>query len=150
MTWYKDLEPLAASSRCHTDHNASSGIALLKMTTTLPTDLGDYLILAESPLGRDMTSCNLSLDLEPTVDAASMVGAEALASLERGTLRTAARLREPARRIVPPRVVIPLSGVRIEQGTSFRMACKIDGVPKPEVQRLTSGCSVISGGKESS
>jgi hypothetical protein len=143
LTWYKDLEPLAASSRCHTDHNPSSGIALLKMTTTLPTDLGDYLILAESALGRDMTSCNLSLDLEPTVDTASMVAAEALECLERGALRTAARL-------MPPRVVIPLSGVRIEQGTSFRMACKIDGVPKPKVQRLTSGCSVISGGKESS
>lgn len=129
LTWFKDLKPLEATSRCQTDSN-QHGVALLKLSSTLSSDLGDYLVLAENAAGEDMTSCNLSLDLEPNVDTRSMVQPEALSYLEQEPEK--AKLHE-ASRLMPPQVIIPLSKVKIEQGSSFRMACKIDGIPKPKV-----------------
>ena len=134
MTWYKDLVPLPASSRLETDYNLSSGIAILKIISTLKSDLGDYLCLSENKVGEDMTSCNLSLDLVPNVDVNSMMNPDAFAYLEHAPkTHINPNLNET---LIPPRVIIPLSHVKIEEGKQFKMACKIDGLPKPKVSYI--------------
>jgi len=46
---------------------------------------------------------------------------------------------DPKQKLQPARVIIPLSNVKIEEGQPFRLACKIDGLPKPKIVWLKNG-----------
>jgi hypothetical protein len=42
------------------------------------------------------------------------------------------------KRYMPPRVIIPLTNVKISEGEPFKLECKIDGYPAPKVAFLLS------------
>ena len=94
--------------------------------------MGDYLVLAQNQHGEDMTSCHLSLNMSPNVDSDSiMISSEMFKDEEENELVT--KKPDLNKRLIPPRVLIPLSNVKIEEGSPMRLACKIDGLPKPKV-----------------
>jgi hypothetical protein len=39
---------------------------------------------------------------------------------------------------IPPHVIVPLSNVKITEGEPLKLACKIDGYPKPKVLNAKS------------
>ncbi len=90
----------------------------MNIHSSLANDAGDYLVLAQNEPGEDMTSCTLHL------------------------ATPAEQQQEQTTRL--PRVVIPLSNVRIEEGQPFRLACKIDGSPKPRVTWLKDGQPLLA------
>lgn len=94
--------------------------------------MGDYLVLAENPYGEDMTSCTLSLNMTPGVDDSSQLNPDSFKELDSGP---SGDKSNENKRLIPPKVVIPLQNAKIEEGNCMRLACKIDGFPKPKVLR---------------
>jgi hypothetical protein len=133
LTWFKDNEPLPASSRVVTDYNLSNCYASLKIPSALKNDLGNYLVVAENIVGRDQTSCKLFVSLQPNVDETPLINPEAFKLLDAPLAKPDEDEFKPKEHFIPPRVIVPLSNVRINEGDTVLLACKIDGYPKPKV-----------------
>jgi hypothetical protein len=125
---------LPASNRYETDYNLSTRICTLKINNAQKNDLGNYLVLAENKAGRDQTFCKIYIDLLPNVDETPLINPDAFRFLEAPQARQPSYDKNDDRnRYYPPRVIIPLSNIRIVEGDSAVLACKIDGYPKPKV-----------------
>lgn len=94
------------------------------------------MVLAENKVGKDQTFCQISVNLIPNVDDTPLINPDAFRFLENvPTDKKAApdSDTENKDKYIPPHVIVPLSNVRISQGDVVRLACKIDGYPKPKV-----------------
>lgn len=133
LTWFKDGQPLPASTRYETDYNYSNFIATLKISNAQKNDLGHYRVLAENIVGKADTSCKLFVNLLPNIDESPYVNPEAFKFLEAPPVKPENE-NEPKEHYIPPKVIVPLSNVRISEGENVFLVCKIDGYPKPKVQ----------------
>lgn len=74
--------------------------------------------------------------LMPNVDETPLVNPDAFKFLEAPLTKPDDDLdREKKEHYLPPRVIVPLSDVRIKEGENVLMICKIDGYPKPKVRK---------------
>lgn len=115
----------------------STCLATLKIDTALKIDMGTYTVLAENRVGRDQTSCKLALTLQPNVDETPLVNPDAFKRLD--TPHPPAKLdddldRDRKEHFLPPKVIVPLSDLRLKEGDNILMMCKIVGKPKPKVR----------------
>lgn len=104
----------------------------LKINEGLMSDVGTYLALAENEVGADQTSGTVFLKETPNIDSTPMVNPEAFRYLEHPTSERAPP-KEDSELKYPPKVIVPLSNVKLEEGQSVLLACKIEGQPRPKV-----------------
>lgn len=123
---------MPASNRYETDYNLSTDIALLKISNALKNDIGNYLVLAENKAGKDQTFCKLYIKSSPNVDETPLVNPEAFRLLEAVPVQPVDEDNEKEK-YFPPYVIIPLTDLTLIEGCGVRLACKIDGYPKPKV-----------------
>lgn len=133
LTWFKNGVILPAANRYTNDYDLSTNIATLKIDQALLIDLGDYLVLAENPAGRDQTHCTVFIQQLPNVDSTPMVDPEAFKFLEQAPQRKPS-LNEVEENY-PPRVIIPLQDIKLTEGEPVMLMCKIDGKPRPKVSK---------------
>ena len=135
MTWFKDSKPLPASTRYETDYNLASLFVVLKINQAQLNDVGNYLVLAENIAGKDQTFCKLFVRETPKVDETPLIDPDAFKFLEAPLNKQPddSDDKKDRERFYPPRVIIPLSNVTINEGDFVRFACKIDGYPKPKM-----------------
>ena len=93
-------------------------------------DVGLYVAIAENIVGRDQTNCNAYVNQMPNIDRTPMVNHYAFRYLEQQTDKNK---RPEIENVQPPKVIIPLSNVKLEEGQSVLLACKIEGIPRPKV-----------------
>ena len=142
ITWYRDSKLLPASNRYTVDYDLYTGIVTLKINEGLMSDVGTYLALAENEVGADQTSGTVFLKETPNIDNTPMVNPEAFRYLEHPTSERNPP-KEDSELKYPPKVIVPLSNVKLEEGQSVLLACKIEGQPRPKVWRwkeLISTC----------
>ena len=136
MTWLKDSVPLAASNRYTTHYDLNTGVARLKINDSILNDAGVYTVVAENKAGSDRTSARLDIEKESGIDNKPIVNPSSFAYLDRPEQPAAPRQRprdDDAEPALPARVVLPLTDTKVVEGGPCRLACKIDGYPKPSV-----------------
>ena len=122
---------MSASTRYTPDYDLYTGIVKLHISDAQLQDGGHYVAVAENEAGHDQTECHSVIKQVPNIDRTPMVNPNAFRYLEH--LPTERTPRERADKLTPPKVIIPLTNVKLEEGQSVVLACKIDGNPKPKV-----------------
>ena len=146
ISWFKDGKPLQASNRFTPEYDLYSGIVNLKIADSQVNDAGNYVAVAENEVGQDQTSCNATVKQMPNIDRTPMVNPEAFKYLENQPMDRSNR--DPNEKLFPPKVIIPLEDVKLEEGQGVLLACKIEGYPRPKVNlifKIYKGkCQVLS------
>ena len=104
----------------------------LKINEGLMSDVGNYVAYAENEVGADGTAGRVFLKETRDIDSTPMVNPEACRYLEHPTSERAPPKEESELKF-PPKVIVPLSNVKLEEGQSVLLACKIEGQPRPKV-----------------
>ena len=131
ITWFKDSRPLHASTRYTQDHDLSNGVVTLKINDAQMNDVGTYTAVADNDVGSDQTSCQAFIKKMPNIDRTPMVNPDAFKYLEQPAHDKPRK--DDAEAMRPPKVIIPLSDVKLEEGQSVILACKIEGYPRPRL-----------------
>lgn len=121
-----------ASNRYKTDYDLNTSVVSLKIESTQLNDVGNYLIVAENEVGKDQTHCSVSIIPESGVDTSPIVNPNAFRYLEQHA--PSARGQEAPDPKVPPKVVVPLRDLNLQEGQSIFLPCKITGLPRPKVK----------------
>jgi len=134
LTWFKNSEPLPASTRLTPTYDLNTCMAILKIEDGRPSDVGKYRVLAENVAGRDETSANATVFKTKNVDSDPLVNPEAFFSLNKvPDFRGPIELIDPAK-LKPPKFIITLPGdVKLQEGEKALLKCKVEGYPIPEV-----------------
>ena len=105
-------------------------MASLKISNTLVTDQAIYSAIAYNQIGQIQTQARLHVSKSPGIDQSPIVNPDAFKYLNkpRESLRS-----EEVFESQPPKVVVPLSNVKLLEGKPIFLACKITGYPKPRV-----------------
>lgn len=94
-------------------------------------DIGTYLALAENEAGRDQTHCMVAIQQMPSIDQTPIVNPDAFKYLEAPSKHKPRD--DSAGDMKPPKVIVPLSNVKLKESQPMFLACKIEGYPKPTV-----------------
>lgn len=105
---------------------------MLKISNAKQSDIGNYLVLAQNKIGKDQTFCKLFIKSSPNVDETPLVNPEVFRFLEQMPAKPE-EIDYDKEKYFPPYVIIPLSDLNLTEGDDVRLACKIDGYPKPKV-----------------
>ncbi len=132
IAWFKDGKALVASNRFITNYNLNSGVVSLTISDAQLGDNGNYMAFAQNKIGQDQTTCFLQVAETPGVDNSSMVKPEAFRYLEAPKDHKRPEDRDKAN-YQPPKFVIPLSNIKINEGEHAQFAAKVEGYPKPKV-----------------
>lgn len=92
--------------------------------------MGNYVVIAENPAGKDQTNCSVSVTFVPNIDETPLVNPDAFRFLEHPAQQ---KPREEKDAMSPPKVIVPLANVQLTEGQPIVLACKIQGLPKPTV-----------------
>jgi hypothetical protein len=112
-------------------YDYSTGIAILKIDNVLSSDQSVYAACAHNSVGQIQTQARLHVSRAPSIDQSPIVNPEAFKYLNkqpRESLRSEEVFDSQA-----PKVVVPLSNVKLLEGKQIHLACKIIGFPKPRV-----------------
>lgn len=131
VSWFKDNRPLPASNRLVTNYNLNSGVVSLRISDVQIGDTGNYVAFAQNKAGQDQTFCSVQVVEIPGVDRTPMVKPDAFKYLEGN--KEPKRPDREATHYQPPKFIIPLANVKIDEGQPFQLACKVEGAPKPRV-----------------
>lgn len=109
-------------------------MASLKIDSAQINDVGNYVAVGENEAGKDQTQCNVYVKSAPVIDTTPTVHPDAFKYLEHHAPQKAREDEgEPK---VAPKVVVPLSNVKLNEGQGVFLACKITGSPKPKVNLI--------------
>lgn len=110
----------------------------MKISSALKNDIGNYSVLAENKAGKDQTLCRLFITLQPNVDETPLVNPDAFKLLNAPPTPYVDDDQDKNKKenYLPPRVIVPLSDVRLKEGENILMICKIVGQPKPKVRHV--------------
>lgn len=134
ITWLKDGRPLPAANRFTSNYDLNTGVVTLRISDAQTNDVGFFLAIAENEVGADQTSCNVSIKQIPNIDRRPMVNPDAFKFLEHPS-HIQPRPDE-AENLRPPKVIVPLSNAKLEEGQTVMLACKIEGYPRPKVSDI--------------
>jgi hypothetical protein len=140
LTWYKDSKPLPASNRFTHNYDLNTAVVSLKMENAQVHDIGNYRVIASNDAGTDQTECSVFIAEMPNIDQTPMVNPDAFRYLEQAPLLK--KKADKPEHVQPPKVIVPLSNVKLEEGRPFVLACKIIGSPKPNVKHLIYNCPI--------
>ena len=102
----------------------------MKILNTLLSDQAIYACCAYNPMGQVQTQARLYVNKTPSIDQTPIVNPEAFKYLNkpRESIKSEEVFESQA-----PKVVVPLSNVKLLEGKPIFLACKITGFPKPRV-----------------
>ena len=140
LTWLKDGAPLLASNRFTTQYDINTGVARLKIADSILNDSGVYTVVADNKAGSDRTNGRLEIEKETGVDSKPIVNPNAFASLNRPHEQPRRESEEDLLR--PARIVVPLQNLQLAEGKPCRLACRVEGFPKPSVVWYKNGATL--------
>ena len=135
---------MTASNRLRTRFDVGTNQVLLQINDVRPQDVGQYLVVATNPAGKDSTGASLSVVPEkPGVDDRGFVPEDKFRNLEQPRRPTRRPLQivpgvdiqplagtEEGDMIIedqrPPRVIVPLSDGVVEETMPVLLTTKID------------------------
>ena len=158
----KDGAPLIASNRLRTRYDIGTKQVLLQINEVRPQDIGEYVVVATNPAGKDSTVCSLSVVPDkPGVDDRAFVPTDKFRNLDHPQgqrrpleilpgvgdqpdkhrkLNPLSPLTKPGEGEVPeemrpPRVIVPLKDSDLEELMPVILTATIDaGVPMATVR----------------
>jgi hypothetical protein len=128
------------SNRLRTRYEPVSNQVLLQIDDVRPEDVGQYLVVATNPAGKDSTvgSLNIIPDKGGDEDRASVPSSKRPRGQERRPLEVVPspdQLNKVPQQMRPPRVLIPLSDSDVEESMPVILTTKIDaGEPVGKVR----------------
>ncbi len=131
LTWFKDGKLLPASNRYKSDYDFNTSVASLKIKNIQVNDVGSYAVVAENEVGRDETHCSVLIIQVSGIDQTPLVNPDAFRYLEQHAPRKSRN--DDDEPMIPPKVIVPLVNVKLNEGQPVVLACKIQGYPKPNV-----------------
>jgi hypothetical protein len=93
-------------------------------------DAGIYTVVAENKAGSDKTNGRLEIEKEAVIDSKPIINPSAFTELSRPISH---RASESGEKLQPAKIVIPLSNMHIIEQKPCRLACRVEGYPKPTV-----------------
>jgi hypothetical protein len=163
ITYLKNEQPLAASSRIQTSYDANSGLCMIKFDDANVYDAGAFKIRAENPYGKAETAGIVYVNPTSVIDARPVVDPNAFKYLPtesvpkrpaESAVPQSPRLpthhgqpqpQQPSQRsdeepMLAPNFVIGLpANYKIHEGEPIKLACQVEGNPKPSVTWLKDG-----------
>ena len=115
------------------DYDLHSGVAVLRIDSAQVNDIGEYSVFAENPAGKDQTKCRVEIKLVPNIDQTPYVNPEAFRFLGLPEKSRPSEIEDP---LIPPKVIVPLANVKLQEGQPIQLGFKIEGLPKPIVRIL--------------
>ena len=100
-----------------------------------PDDQGTYTVKATNPVGKDETSCKLTIKPTPGIDTRPFVEPEKFGPLE---VKAPPPTKEDMQKMEPPKVIIPLEDKSLKEGSPVLLKSKIIGRPTPDVREYIS------------
>ena len=98
-------------------------------------DVGSYLAYAENIAGKDQTHCSLFVKEMPSIDQTPMVNPDAFKYLEYTKPMTRpSETDDDNENLQPPKVIVPLQDLQLNEGEAVLLMCTIIGKPKPKVK----------------
>ncbi len=136
ITWFKDSALLPAANRYTTNYDISTNVATLKIDNAQMNDVGSYIALAENIAGKDQTYCNVFVQQMPNIDQTPMVNPAAFKYLEGPKAVRQPETDDDNENLQPPKVIVPLQDLQLNEGEAVLLMCKIIGKPKPKVRNF--------------
>ena len=130
--WYRNGVVLPASNRYSPGFDPKTGVASMKISEAQPNDSGHYEVIAENIAGADRTNANLVVDISPSIDKSPIVDPRAFRYLSPPQTPTSAPSSDLGK-VSPPKVIIPLKDLRVNEGQPAHFMTKIVGYPIPNV-----------------
>ncbi len=130
VVWFKNGTVLPASNRYTPSYDLKTGVACININEAQPNDSGFYEVVAENIAGGDRTAANLIIDHSPSIDKTPIVDPRAFRYLEQPNKPQRIELDE---QVSPPKVLIPLKNIRVNEGQPATLLTKIIGHPLPKV-----------------
>ncbi len=127
----KNGQPLLEGNRFTTKYDILTKILTLQIIAARPDDQGVYTVHATNPVGRDETTCNLTIQPVASIDTRPFVQPEHFAPLE---VKAPAPKKEDLEKMQPPKVIIPLQSEQVKEGTPVLLQATIIGKPTPNVR----------------
>ena len=121
ITWLKDGKPLEAKTKFKPHYDIYTSLASLKIGNARPVDEGTYTCLAENNVGKDQTSADGVVIRTPNIDENSNIDPEGPFS-NQSSLFTPNNIT--SKNFQPPKVIHPLSNLRIVEGFEIIFSCK--------------------------
>jgi Immunoglobulin I-set domain len=145
FAWFKDNNPLTASNRLRPRYDVATNEVLLQISDVRPEDVGQYLVVASNPAGKDSTTAKLSILPVKGIDDRAFLRKDEFRNLERpeeeakvpmeikpSAIPEEEKVPEEKR---PPRVLEKLKDYVVEESMPVILTTKIDaGVPKASVR----------------
>jgi hypothetical protein len=148
LTFLKNEQPLAASSRIKTSFNVSTGVCTVTIEDVNVYDAGAFKIRAENAFGRAETAGVVYVNPTSGVDARPVVDPNAFRYLQpqqqqqqqqphRSTAHVDPHQQDvPMGECVAPNFVVGLPpNFRIHEGEPVKLVCQVEGHPKPTVYK---------------
>jgi hypothetical protein len=154
LTWLKDGYEMSASNRFTTQYDLNTGVARLIINGTVLNDAGLYSVVAENKAGSDRTNARLEVEREAGIDN-KPIASGSFAIYKPNELQQPPVAATPSREQVlqtphyeqpgyltseyeeepayPPRVIIPLKDLNVNEGQTATLMAKIVGTPAPRV-----------------
>ena len=134
MTWFKDSEPLTASTRFTTDYDLSTCIATLKIDDSRSSDIGKYLVVAENEAGRDQTEATAFIVNTSNIDETPLIDPKVFANLEKPFQALEMIRPEDSHKGKPARFLVHLPNeLSLKDGDKVQLKCRVEGFPLPQV-----------------
>jgi hypothetical protein len=130
VNWFKDDQPLMASTRYTTYYDMHLGIASLVIQTAYVSDKGKYKCVAKNIAGTDQTQANLLVQFVPNIDDSSYINPNALKHLEPFHQGPNDAQPDDEKYKKPYFVKIP-KDMEVRVGTPVKLECLAFGRPDP-------------------
>jgi hypothetical protein len=126
---------LPAANRYTTNYDLSTNVVTLKIDNSQMNDVGSYLAYAENVAGKDQTQCSLFVKEMPSIDQTPMVNPDAFRYLEYPkSITRPSETDDDYENLQPPKVIVPLQDLQLNEGEAVLLMCKIIGKPNPKVK----------------
>ncbi|CAF3722525.1 unnamed protein product [Rotaria socialis] len=136
FTWYKNGEPLLEGNRFTTKYDIYPKTLTLQVLAARPDDDGTYTVRVTNPSGSDETTCKLAIRPVASIDTTPFVKPERFAQLE---LKAPLPTSEDLQQMEPPKVIVPLQDVQINEESPVLLQATVIGKPTPHFIWLKDG-----------
>ncbi len=138
ITWFKNSEPVQASTRSTPDYNLKTCIATLKVNSANLADIGNYKCFAQNKAGQDETSAETFILKTPHIDERPYVNPELFKQLEKIPDKVPYD-KDDSAKAKPPKFIIPLPAEhKVVNGDRMFLKSKVEGYPYPKVCKYHS------------
>jgi hypothetical protein len=133
VIWFKNGVTLPASNRYTQTYDLKTGVASLKINEIQDNDNGFYEVIAENIGGTDRTTANIIVRHVANIDQTPIIDPNAFKYLNSPQAPSKPRDANEFANYQPPKVIIPLKDIRVNEDQPINFMTKIIGYPIPKV-----------------